>query len=38
MRAGDLNGEDHDDDFGYRFNVELSSTDPSFFDEPAGAS
>ena len=38
LRAGDLNGEDHDDDFGYRFNVELSSTDPSFFDEPAGAS
>jgi hypothetical protein len=36
LRAGDLNGQDHDDDFGYRFHVEPASVEPSFFDEPAG--
>ncbi len=37
LRAGDLKGQDHDDDFGYRFNVETASSGPSFFDEPAGS-
>lgn len=36
LRAGDLVGEDHDDDYGYRFTVEPSSAGPSFFDTPAG--
>ena len=37
LRAGDLNGQDHDDDFGYRFTVEPTSAGPSFFDESAGS-
>lgn len=38
LRAGDLAGEEHDDDFGYRFAVEPASAGPSIFDESAGAS
>lgn len=37
LRAGDLSGQDHDDDFGYRFNVDPASAGPSFFDAPAGS-
>ncbi len=33
LRAGELTGEDHDDDFGYRFEINPASTD-SFFDKP----
>lgn len=36
IRNGDIFGEEHDDDFGYRFAVELASQGPSFFDSPAG--
>ncbi|WP_395009555.1 hypothetical protein [Undibacterium sp.] len=36
LKCGDESGESHDDDFGYRFTVELASKYPSFFDEPAG--
>lgn len=36
LRAGDLKGQDHDDDFGYRFTVEPTSAGQSFFDDPAG--
>lgn len=37
LRAGDLSGQDHDDDFGYRFNVDHASEGPTFFDGPAGS-
>jgi hypothetical protein len=37
LRAGDMMGQDHDDDFGYSFVVEPASKGPSFFDEPAGS-
>jgi hypothetical protein len=36
LKRGDVKGERHDDDFGYRFVVEPQSDGPSFFDEPAG--
>lgn len=36
LKRGDLQGEEHDDDFGYRFCVTPNSPGPSFFDEPAG--
>ena len=36
LRRGDLAGADHDDDFGYRFEVVAASDGPSFFDDPAG--
>ncbi|HCD8446469.1 hypothetical protein RVU96_16495 [Bordetella avium] len=36
LRAGETNGTDHDDDFGYSFSVVDASPGPSFFDEPAG--
>jgi len=37
LRAGDVAGSNHDDDFGYRFAVDVKSAGPSFFDEPAGS-
>lgn len=37
LRMGELKGQDHDDDFGYRFAVDSASAGPSFFDEPAGS-
>ena len=37
LRAGEPQGEDHDDDFGYRFTSVERSPGPSFFDEPAGS-
>lgn len=36
LRSGELTGEEHDDDFGYRFQVMPASDGPSFFEEPAG--
>lgn len=36
LRAGEMHGELHDDDFGYRFTCVEKSPGPSFFDEPAG--
>lgn len=36
LKRGEVEGEVHDDDFGYRFVVEPQSKGPSFFDEPAG--
>lgn len=35
LRAGDVSGCDHDDDFGYQFKV-TAQAQASFFDEPAG--
>lgn len=35
LKRGEMQGEHHDDDFGYRFNVEPTSPGPSFFDKPA---
>lgn len=35
LRAGESVGEDHDDDFGYRFEVN-GEADRSFFDQTAG--
>jgi len=37
LRNGDQFGEEHDDDFGYRFTVEPVSQGPSFFDNAAGS-
>lgn len=37
LKRGDMHGEEHDDDFGYRFSVEPTSPGPSFFDEPAAS-
>lgn len=37
LKQGDMQGEQHDDDFGYRFNVEPTSPSPSFFEEPAAS-
>lgn len=37
LRAGDVSGSDHDDDFGYRFKL-TADAHASFFDEPAGQS
>ena len=36
LRNGDTLGEEHDDDFGYRFIVEPMSNGPSFFEGPCG--
>lgn len=36
LKRGDLAGELHDDDFGYRFKLEQREPGPSFFDTPAG--
>lgn len=38
LRAGDTNGEVHDDDFGYRFEVIPASQGPSFFGAPSARS
>lgn len=35
LRAGDKRGEDHDDDFGYRFELEVDS-DTSVFEGGCG--
>lgn len=35
LRSGDTTGEEHDDDFGYRFEVVTASSGPSFFDLPS---
>jgi len=35
LRAGDTNGTDHDDDFGYAFESVEASPGPSFFNDPA---
>lgn len=37
LRAGDTQGAEHDDDFGYRFCVKHEVHGPSFFDEPAAS-
>ena len=37
LKNGDMQGTSHDDDFGYRFDVEPTSLGPSFFDEPAAS-
>ena len=37
LRAGEAQGEGHDDDFGYRFTCIEKLTGPSFFEEPAGS-
>jgi len=37
LRAGDKHGSQHDDDFGYRFEVAESVSGPSFFDDAAGS-
>lgn len=36
LKRGEVNGTSHDDDFGYKFEVQLTSPGPSFFDTPAG--
>lgn len=36
LRRGEQAGTDHDDDFGYCFEVVPASDGPSFFDAPAG--
>ncbi|OAI20354.1 hypothetical protein A1359_21195 [Methylomonas lenta] len=36
LRNGDYFGEEHDDDFGYRFKVEPTCQGPSFFDGGCG--
>lgn len=36
IERGDIHGEDHDDDFGYRFSLDPASPGPSFFDTGAG--
>ena len=36
LRNGEHFGEDHDDDFGYRFKLEPTSQGPSFFDDACG--
>lgn len=38
LRAGDLSGSSHDDDFGYSFEYRDAVPGPSFFDESAGGS
>lgn len=38
LKRGEMQGEDHDDDFGYRFNVDPSSLGPSYFNKPAAKS
>ncbi|QPS78544.1 hypothetical protein I6G47_32750 (plasmid) [Delftia lacustris] len=37
LREGEIAGEEHDDDFGYRFSVASETHGPSFFAEPAGS-
>lgn len=37
LRAGDLKGQEHDDDFGYSFVIDGQSSGPLFFDAPAGS-
>lgn len=36
LRAGDVRGHDHDDDFGYRFELQAVAHGPSYFDGPYG--
>lgn len=36
IKAGEVSGEDHDDDFGYRFNISSANGGATFFDDPAG--
>jgi len=36
LKKGELEGVLHDDDFGYRFQVQSAVPGPSFFDAPAG--
>ncbi|MHC5194834.1 hypothetical protein ACYSUW_13865 [Pseudomonas frederiksbergensis] len=36
LEAGDATGYDHDDDFGYHFELVKESPGPSFFNGPAG--
>lgn len=36
LKAGDLCGAEHDDDFGYTFEFAHTVPGPSFFDEPCG--
>lgn len=36
LRAGDISGYEHDDDFGYAFDF-ASSDGPSFFDSDCGS-
>lgn len=37
LRAGDINGTDHDDDYGYSFVANESVKGPSFFEEPCAS-
>lgn len=36
LRRGESRGEEHDDDFGYRFAVTAAPDGPSFFEAPSG--
>jgi hypothetical protein len=36
LKSGELAGEEHDDDFGYRFTLEQAESPASLFDTPAG--
>lgn len=36
LKAGDISGHDHGDDFGYAFDYVGEVSGPSFFVEPAG--
>lgn len=38
LKAGELSGREHDDDFGYLFEVVRESPGPSFFEEESGRS
>lgn len=35
VKAGDMDGREFDDDFGYTFEYDLASPGPSFLDETA---
>lgn len=37
LQAGDMDGTEHDDDFGYCFKVDPASEGPSFFHGPSGS-
>ena len=36
LKKGELEGTSHDDEFGYRFQVQTAAPGPSFFDDPVG--
>jgi hypothetical protein len=37
LRAGEITGQEDDDDFGYQFKVEGQSNGPSFFDDASSS-